>query len=241
MTNRLKQLQKQIIKEYTINQLTSKNISEKYKINIKSVLKILKLNQILIKKGKINLIGNIYGRLIVKKFTRCDNNKKTMWECLCECGNVTEARGSDLISAKIKSCGCLHVQTSYNNLKKARDLYPHSFNYKGIGDLQGRYLSSIKYNAMKRKIEYLVTKEYLWDLYLKQNKKCALSGLDISLISNKNNKQTASIDRIDSSKGYIIGNVQWVHKDVNNIKQDFSLDELVYYAKLIIKTYESTK
>ena len=35
---------------------------------------------------------------------------------------------------------------------------------------------------------------------------------------------TASLDRIDSSKGYIEGNVQWVHKSVNIMKCDFSSD-----------------
>lgn len=40
---------------------------------------------------------------------------------------------------------------------------------------------------------------------------------------------TASLDRIDSSKGYVEGNVQWVHKDVNYIKQDL---EESYFKKL---------
>jgi hypothetical protein len=34
-------------------------------------------------------------------------------------------------------------------------------------------------------------------------------------------KGTASLDRIDSLVGYIKGNVQWVHKDVNVSKMDF--------------------
>lgn len=33
---------------------------------------------------------------------------------------------------------------------------------------------------------------------------------------------TASLDRIDSSFGYILNNVQWVHKDVQRMKSDFS-------------------
>ena len=81
----------------------------------------------------------------------------------------------------------------------------------------------------------------MWDLYLKQNKKCALTGLDICFGIYGNDKlggtrpQTASLDRIDSTKGYLVGNVQWVHKDINNIKQDYSVDELIEYCDLIIK------
>jgi hypothetical protein len=47
--------------------------------------------------------------------------------------------------------------------------------------------------------------------------------------------QTASLDRIDSTKGYLVGNVQWVHKDINNIKQDYTVDELMKYCELIVK------
>jgi hypothetical protein len=36
------------------------------------------------------------------------------------------------------------------------------------------------------------------------------------------NKNTASLDRIDSSRGYIEGNVQWVHKMANMCKQHYS-------------------
>lgn len=32
------------------------------------------------------------------------------------------------------------------------------------------------------------------------------------------NRHTASLDRIDNTKGYIPGNVQWVHKSVNFCK-----------------------
>lgn len=50
---------------------------------------------------------------------------------------------------------------------------------------------------------------------------------------------SASLDRIDSSKGYSINNVQWVHKDVNFAKQSMTMkdfvqlcDEVSNYAKI---------
>lgn len=42
---------------------------------------------------------------------------------------------------------------------------------------------------------------------------------------NRAIEQTASLDRIDSSKGYIEGNIQWIHKELNWLKND--LDEMV--------------
>lgn len=74
---------------------------------------------------------------------------------------------------------------------------------------------------------------YLWKLFLKQNGKCALSGLGISfggLIGEKRSSTTASLDRINSTKGYIKGNVQWVHKHINKMKWDFDQN---YFLSLI--------
>lgn len=45
----------------------------------------------------------------------------------------------------------------------------------------------------------------------------------------------ASLDRIDSDKGYIEGNVQWLHKWVNLMKSDFTQDEFLNYCRLIIE------
>lgn len=36
-----------------------------------------------------------------------------------------------------------------------------------------------------------------------------------------------SLDRIDSNKGYVEGNVQWVHKDVNMMKQSYSNERFI--------------
>lgn len=47
---------------------------------------------------------------------------------------------------------------------------------------------------------------------------------------------TASLDRIDSSKGYIEGNVQWVHKYVNVMKWDFSMEEFLDICRKICIT-----
>ena len=38
---------------------------------------------------------------------------------------------------------------------------------------------------------------------------------------------TASLDRIDSSRGYVIDNIQWVHKDINWLKNDWSQKEFI--------------
>ena len=45
--------------------------------------------------------------------------------------------------------------------------------------------------------------------------------------------QKISDSMIDSTKGYIVGNIQWVHKDINIMKNDLDLDSFIYYCRLV--------
>lgn len=101
------------------------------------------------------------------------------------------------------------------------------------------FLKKIKSNATKRNLEFNIDGKYLSEIYLKQNKKCALTGIDIHIISKSIRTQysnnTASLDRIDSNKGYIKGNVRWVHKSINQLKSDFTDNELLFMCSLLLK------
>lgn len=99
------------------------------------------------------------------------------------------------------------------------------------------FVRRIKNTIKRKKITFNLSYEYLYLLYKKQQNICALSGLKINLVDRwkdyKNN--TASLDRIDSSKGYIEGNVQFVHKDINFMKQSLSQKDFIYYCQKIAK------
>lgn len=96
-----------------------------------------------------------------------------------------------------------------------------------------RYSFVRKYqaNAILRDIEWNVTFEYLADLLIEQDFKCALTEWDIDAMEVQ--KNTASLDRIDSSKGYTEGNVQWVHKMVNMSKQSYTQEEFIDMCKSV--------
>lgn len=70
-----------------------------------------------------------------------------------------------------------------------------------------------------------IDKEYIFNLFKNQDGKCSLSGEKIILGVN------ASLDRLDSSLGYIQGNLHWVHKDVNLIKGMFSVNRFIEVCK----------
>jgi hypothetical protein len=80
-----------------------------------------------------------------------------------------------------------------------------------------------------RRIE--ITIKQAWELFEAQNRRCSLTGLP--LYFGGRNGTTASLDRIDSSLGYLISNVQWIHKDVNRMKNHFDQDYFIDICKRI--------
>jgi len=210
-----------VISSYQNGQ-TIRNIAKKVKINIKTVRKILLQNEIEIRHARKNLLGQVFGMLKVVQLANDDiSNRKTMWKCVCECGKTHFARSNDLKMGKIVSCGCFRNSLATGRLSKyMRELKKNGkrpTNWKGCGEIGQTYITTIKSSALKRGREFNITNEFLWNLYIQQKRKCALSGLDINF-SCYSEKQTASLDRIDSSKGYLADNVQWVHRDANYMK-----------------------
>lgn len=53
-----------------------------------------------------DLKGQVFGRLTVFSFKEI-RNKKSIWECKCECGKIVSIIGTNLTSKHTQSCGCL--------------------------------------------------------------------------------------------------------------------------------------
>ena len=49
----------------------------------------------------------------------------------------------------------------------------------------------------------------------------------------------ASVDRIDSDKGYIIGNIQWVSTPINYLKNNLTHNQVVDMCKKIQEFYNN--
>lgn len=88
-------------------------------------------------------------------------------------------------------------------------------------------------SAQVRNYKWELTAEYVWNIYIKQNKVCALSGVPIEF-PTVGRKASASIDRIDPTKGYTFENVQLVHKDVNRMKSVYQEDYFIDMCKKIV-------
>ena len=87
--------------------------------------------------------------------------------------------------------------------------------------------------AKARGLQYSLDVDDLVNLFNKQQKRCALS--DVILVKHP---PTWSIDRIDSSKDYILSNVQFVHKALNFMKGSFDMDGFITVCHLVTKKYK---
>lgn len=57
-----------------------------------------------------NLVGQRFGRLVViQRSPETRKSKAAYWECRCDCGGATVARGGSLVYGEVKSCGCSHI------------------------------------------------------------------------------------------------------------------------------------
>jgi hypothetical protein len=139
--------------------------------------------------------------------------------CRCKCGTEKMVWKSHLVRGTSRSCGCLSKQRYGGS-------HPQ---YTGAGELSGARWSQIVSSAEGRRgrapIGISINITYAWNLFLAQDCKCALTGLPISLAYGT--ETTASLDRIDSRGAYAVGNVQWLHKDVNRMKNIFSQERFL--------------
>lgn len=137
-------------------------------------------------------------------------------------------------------CGSKQYYTKGSSLKRAIEknaICKDCFAEKNYEEMPVKWLARIKAQATYRKIKFNLTVEYVYELYVSQGKKCSLSGVD--LFFHKNLKEcNVSVDRIDSNKGYIKGNIQLVHKEINFSKWQLSQKRYIQLCKLVAEKHK---
>ena len=168
-------------------------------------------------------IGGVFGHLTVLALIQ--NGK--VYACRCDCGGYISAKVGRLNSVRRghqPSCGCA-IRGSNN------------VNWTGVGEIYGGFWTRLTSNASRRNILIQITATDLWQQFQAQKGKCALSGILLELPTSRGlqrgHRSSASVDRIDSCKGYIPGNIQWVHKTINMMKQSLSVAEFKQWCRLV--------
>jgi DNA-directed RNA polymerase subunit RPC12/RpoP len=166
-------------------------------------------------------VGSVWGRkeIIAKAGHNKHRQPMFMYRCT-ECGRVYGPQTGTEIARhpRARCCG-------YRGEEKS--------NYRGFKEVSGSYIAQVRWSAQKRGIEFSVTAKYLWELWCAQGGRCAYTGRSLTHKVDRSRKDygsrvcDASLDRIDSAKGYVNGNVQWLHKTINKMKWELSEDEFV--------------
>ena len=164
---------------------------------------------------------------------RNERGSKTLVSVRCQCGVKKKVTVRNLIRGTSPGC----QKCGRDNIPKGNK---HG-NWKGSGPIPKTVFNIIIYHAKRRSIPCQLTIEDIAKIYNEQQGKCALTGRPIpfgfGLHSNKV-PHMASLDRIDSSKGYILENIQWVHKDVNWAKRTLSQKEFIELCNEVV-SYEN--
>ncbi len=175
-----------------------------------------------------DLTGEQFTNLTVLSLSHVDEAGRSFWNCRCICGKSKAYPRQWLVRLNnpVKSCGCL--QYKYKSDRH---------DWKGYGEISGNWWTSRVERHSRGKggrgiIEVNIDIKYAWNLFLVQNRKCALSGLSL-IISDSPHEGTASLDRINTNLGYIVGNVQWVHRDINYMKRGYSQEYFINLCSAI--------
>ena len=158
------------------------------------------------------------------------------YDVLCDCGHRFRT-GHSMLSRKAKGEALPFCNACFSQDKKS----PKRNTMLTEHISKSRY-GAIRHQANIRGIKFDVTPEYLEYIWNLQGGKCALSGIPLILGVRakdlRNGVGNASLDRINSSEGYIEKNVQWVHKTVNCMKNTLSQEDFIQFCNMVT-TYTS--
>jgi len=183
-----------------------------------------------------DLSGKRFGRLLVVKLDRIDH-KGTFFECKCDCGNIKSIRSNCL--GATKSCGCLHQEGGRNHRQKTKIELENIIFKRYLRNLMQGKLTSKRRNNLS----VTITVQDLRNQWEKQRGICPYTGWRVNLRTRvgKTSPCQASLDRIDSSRGYLPDNIQFVALMANYAKNFFDDEHLIYFCKSVAQKHSNVR
>lgn len=130
-----------------------------------------------------------------------------------------------------------YAEASLKEGKRCKKCTNNDPSTNGVKIYRGLRLSWVKKfetSAKLRGLDWEITADDIADLYEEQEGLCALTGWPIVFPETGHPQlTTVSIDRIDSSFGYLKENIQLVDKRVNMMKQAYSQEEFILVCKAV--------
>lgn len=90
--------------------------------------------------GKIlDITGMRFGRLVALAFVERTADRKSIWQCQCDCGALHKARLSNLRTKQVQSCGCHRREVARNSHRTHGKRY--SSEYRSWMSMKNRCLN----------------------------------------------------------------------------------------------------
>jgi hypothetical protein len=172
-----------------------------------------------------DLRGKKFNKLLIIRMFRRGEVTKCL--AVCDCGRTKTFAAYSLVNGATRTCGCGRTGRGWDS--KA---------WRGHGEISASFWARIVLGAQERGIPCRISIHGAWDLFLKQGRRCALTGIELEFgkwSKTWKRRTTASFDRIDSRRGYVAGNVQWVHKSINRMKMDMDQTDFIRLCKAVAK------
>jgi len=170
---------------------------------------------------RVNLEGQQIGDWkVLKKVMKKGSKIHSLYKCLCKCGKEDLVFQSNLLNNHSRSCR----ECSFKNRLG-----------KHIKWILSPVLGYSRAGANARGITFSISNEYATQLMEQQRWKCAITQTPLFMkrLNRRDYETNVSLDRIDSKKPYIKGNVQWVYKPINMMKWVLDQKEFIELCHLV--------
>jgi hypothetical protein len=139
-------------------------------------------------------------------------NKRSHWNCLCECGNHIQAEGNNLIRGHTLSCGCVRSHKRLKNLRNELLTVMRTVTWTVLPTIKTRVRTREYgiWNAMKTRCnnDKIIPFEYYGGRGIKVCERWeSFDNFIADMGPAPSNKH--SIDRIDTNGNYEPGNCKW--------------------------------
>lgn len=175
----------------------------------------------------IDLTGQRFGRLTVIKKAKphiySNGKKRIVWECKCDCGNVSYVESSSLRTGHTSSCGCVGKEILRN---RNRENSTHGMSGTRIYNIWYAMIQRCYRQTHKHYEDYggrgiTICQEWLGEHGFENFAKWAHStGYDENA-----ERGECTLDRIDNNKGYSSDNCRWItdEQQKNNTRKNVFL------------------